>query len=109
VIKDMANEDKGLEERLSRLKRLFEESKDKAIYYQRIAEEIGKSRLREIDQLSKLIIENKHTIEALARSEKLLKDSFNAIPDLFTVQDISLRVLISNWHGYILLSGVHES
>ena len=96
----MAEENKGLEERLSGLKRLFEESKDKVIYYQRIAEETGKSRLRETDQLSKLIIENKCTMEALARSEKLLKDSFNAIPDLFTVQDRSLRVLISNWHGY---------
>ncbi len=96
----MAEENKGLEKRLPGLKRLFEESKDKAIYYQRIAEKTGKSRLREINQLSKLIIENKHTMEALARSEKLLKDSFNAISDLLTVQDRSLRVLISNWHGY---------
>ncbi|MBW1670798.1 MAG: response regulator [Deltaproteobacteria bacterium] len=96
----MDDKNKDLEERLSELKRLFEESKDKAIYYQKIAEKTGKSHLREINQLSKLIIENKHTMEALARSEKLLKDSFNAIPALFTVQDKSLRVLISNWYGY---------
>jgi len=93
VIKDMAKKDKGLEERLSRLKRLLEESKDKAIYYQRIAKETGKSRLREIDQLSKLIIENKRTMEALKRSEKLLIDTFEAIPDLLTVQDKNLMLL----------------
>ena len=96
----MAEENKSLEERLTELKRLFKESKDKTIYYQNIAEEAGKSRLREIDQLSKLITENNCTMKALLRSEKLLMDSFNAIPNLFTVQDKNLRILISNWHGY---------
>lgn len=87
-------------ERQFKRKRLLEELQNKAGYYQKIAEETGKIRLREIDRLSKLIIENKHTLKALVRSKKLLQDSFHAIPDLFTVQDRSLRVLISNWHGY---------
>jgi signal transduction histidine kinase/ActR/RegA family two-component response regulator len=96
----MSKENKSLGQRTHGPKKLLEESKEEVKYYQRVAEETGKRRLREIDQLSKLIIKNKRTMEALRRSKKLLSDTFEAIPDLLTVQDRSRRVLISNWHGY---------
>ena len=88
-----------MEGRQLELKRLSEELKNKAIYYQKIAEEGGKAHLRRIEQLSKLIFKHKHTMEALTRSEKLLSDTFEAIPDLLTVQDRNQRVLTSNWQG----------
>ena len=100
----MTEKNKGVAEKLFGRKRLIEELKEKAKYYKGIAEEAGKSRLREIDQLSKLIIENKRTMEALKRSEKLLSDTFEAIPDFLTVQDRNLQVLVSNWHGYDYIS-----
>jgi len=91
---------KVLEEILAGRRRLYEEAKKKYIYYQRIAEETGIRCLREIDHLSKLIFKHKLTVEALKRSEKLLSDTFEAIPDLLTVQDRSFQVLVSNWHGH---------
>jgi len=57
----MFEENKSLGQRIHGLKRLFEESKEEAKYYQRVAEKTGKRRLREIDQLSKLITQNKRT------------------------------------------------
>ena len=40
------------------------------------------------------------TQEALARSETLLRRTFEAIPDLLTVHDRNLRVVLSNWHEH---------
>lgn len=45
------------------------------------------------------VSELERTKGELARSQKLLRNVFEAIPDLLTVQDRELRVLQSNWHG----------
>jgi len=46
----MTGDNKRLERRVSELERLLEESKEEARYYQTIAEDSGKRRLREIKQ-----------------------------------------------------------
>ncbi|MBN2563756.1 MAG: PAS domain S-box protein [Phycisphaerae bacterium] len=38
--------------------------------------------------------------QALLRSEKLLRHTFEAIPGLLTVHDRALRVVLSNWHEH---------
>jgi len=45
------------------------------------------------------VTELERTKGELANSQKLLRNVFEAIPDLLTVQDRELRVLQSNWHG----------
>jgi len=45
------------------------------------------------------VTELERTKEELARSQKVLRNVFEAIPDLLSVQDRGLRVLQSNWHG----------
>lgn len=37
--------------------------------------------------------------DALHEAHSLLQNTFNAIPDLLTVHDRDLRVVLSNWHG----------
>ena len=37
--------------------------------------------------------------EALRRSETLLRNVFESIPDLLTVQDRDFNIIMSNWHG----------
>jgi len=46
------------------------------------------------------IIKRKRSEEALRQSETLLRNTFEAIPDLLTVHDRDLRVVLSNWHGH---------
>jgi PAS domain S-box-containing protein len=50
------------------------------------------------------------TKEALEESRKLLRNIFEAIPDLLSVQDEELRVVQSNWHGgYGYVTEEHRS
>ena len=46
------------------------------------------------------ITEQKRAEKALRESEALLRNTFDAIPDLLTVHDRDYRVVLSNWHGY---------
>lgn len=43
---------------------------------------------------------SKQAEEALRKSETLLRNTLEAIPDLLTVHDRDLRVVLSNWHGH---------
>jgi len=70
----MAEEYKTPEERCAELERLLHEAREEARYYQRITKDTGRRRLREIDQLSRLITERKRAEEALRRSEQKFKD-----------------------------------
>lgn len=47
---------------------------------------------------------SKQAEEALKKSETLLRNIFEAIPDLLTVHDRDLRVVLSNWHGHDYVS-----
>jgi PAS domain S-box-containing protein len=46
------------------------------------------------------ISQRRQTEKALRDSEALLRNTFEAIPDLLTVHDRDHRVVLSNWHGY---------
>jgi PAS domain S-box-containing protein len=46
------------------------------------------------------ITARKQTKEALARSEKLLASTFDALQDLLIVIDPNLRIVMSNWKGH---------
>ena len=63
----------GLRKRLDRLEGQLRDKEAEAKYYQQIAEETGKRRLREIDQLTKLICEQKQAHEKNDRLEARLK------------------------------------
>lgn len=45
------------------------------------------------------VTELEATRTALAESQKILRNIFEAIPDLLSVQDRELRIVRSNWHG----------
>ena len=49
------------------------------------------------------VSERQRAEEALKRSETLLRHIFSAIPDLLTVHDRDLNVVLSNWHGHDLI------
>jgi PAS domain S-box-containing protein len=51
-------------------------------------------------ELKQEIAERKKAEESLQKSEQLLRDTFKAIPDLLTVHDKDLRVIMSNWHTH---------
>jgi len=75
----MTGDNKRLERRVSALERLLEESKEEARYYQTIAEDSGKRRLREIKQLSELISERKRAEDALEEQTYNLKEANAAL------------------------------
>ena len=75
----MTGDNKRLERRVSELERLLEESKEEARYYQTIAEDSGKRRLREIKQLSELISERKRAEDALEEQTYNLKEANAAL------------------------------
>ncbi len=61
----MAEKGKTGEKRYADSERLLEEARKEAKYYQSIAEEAGKKRLQEINQLSRLISARNQAEEAL--------------------------------------------
>ena len=85
-----------LEKRFAELERQLKETREEAKYYQRIAEETGSKRLREIDQLSKLIVELKRADEALRESEEKYRSAMEANPDPVIVYDIEGKVIYLN-------------
>ncbi len=78
----MTVDNKYLEERVSELERLLEISRKEALYYQELAKDSGQRRLREINQLSRLIFERKRSEEDLRRSEEQLRAVFNAAENI---------------------------
>ncbi len=66
---------KTLEERIGELEKQLHEKETEAAYYQQIAEAAGKRRLREVDQLLRLIAEQKKSHEEKARLEVQLQQT----------------------------------
>ena len=83
----MTGDNKSLEKRVSALERLLEESKEEARYYQKIAEDSGKKRLREINLLSELISERKRAEEALEEQTYNLEEANAALRVLLRHRD----------------------
>ena len=76
----MAEENRTLKKKCTELKRLLEEARQEARYYQRLAKETGKRGLREIDRLSRLITERKQIEDELRKSEKRFRELADLLP-----------------------------
>lgn len=64
-----------------------------------LIEELQQLRAR-VSQLEDEVSAQKEGTQSLQKSETLLKNIFQAIPDLLSVHDKDLRVVLSNWHGH---------
>ena len=90
----MAEKGKTGEKRYADSERLLEEARKEAKYYQSIAEEAGKKRLQEINQLSRLISARNQAEEALRESEEKYRNLVERANDgIAIVQDNLLKYL----------------
>ena len=71
----MTDEDRFMLEKISELEYRLEKAEAEARYYRKIAQESGKKRLREVDQLSRLIAERKSAQEEKAKLEVKLQQT----------------------------------
>jgi len=85
----MAGNKRSSGKRILELERLLEESREAVSYYQEIAADSGKRRLREINQLSELISERKLAAEALRKSEEKLQSIISHTNEIFFIHDTS--------------------
>ncbi len=90
----MTEKGKTGEKRYADSERLLEEARKEAKYYQSIAEEAGKKRLQEINQLSRLISARNQAQEALGESEEKYRNLVERANDgIAIVQDNLLKYL----------------
>jgi len=90
----MTEKRKTGEKRYADSERLLEEGRKEAKYYQSIAEEAGKKRLQEINQLSRLITARNQAEEALRESEEKYRNLVERANDgIAIVQDSLLKYL----------------
>ena len=61
----MTNKNNSSKENCDKLQKRLEEARKKVEYYQWVAEEVGKRRLRETDQLSQFIVKQEKTKEII--------------------------------------------
>ncbi len=81
------------------LKKRCTELENKAEYYQGIAEKAGQKRLREVEQLNRLISDHKKSEKALRESEQHFRLIAQSTNDIFYEWDIESGEL--NWFGEI--------
>ena len=92
----MVEENKSLIEQYSELEQSLKKAKEEIGYYKNIAVETGRIRLREIDQLSRLITERKKAEKALRESEELLRATVESTADGILVVDEKGQVTHTN-------------
>ncbi|MBW2019949.1 MAG: PAS domain S-box protein [Deltaproteobacteria bacterium] len=92
----MAEENKTLKARCAELERLLDKAREEAKYYQQIAKDSGRGRLREIDRLSRLITERKRTEEALRKERDFNKTLIEASPTFFVAIGADGKTLMMN-------------
>lgn len=84
----MSKDNNGWEKRVLTLEKLLEKANDEARYYQKIAKDSGKRRLREISQLSELISQRMKAEEELRQSEEKLRSIIGHSNELFYIHDV---------------------
>jgi len=89
-------ENKSLIEQYSELEQSLKKAKEEIAYYKNIAVETGRIRLREIDQLSRLITERKKAEKALREGEELLRATVESTADGILVVDEKGQVTHTN-------------
>jgi len=72
-----------------KFKESVEEARQESRYYKRIAEETGRTRLREIKQLSRLITELRRTKEGVKHSEEKYRTILESIEEGYYELDIA--------------------
>ena len=92
----MVEETKSLIEQYSVLEQSLKKAKEEIGYYKNIAVETGRIRLREIDQLSRLITERKKAEKALREGEELLRATVESTADGILVVDEKGQVTHTN-------------
>ncbi len=92
----MIEKNKTLEEKCAELEQLLEEEKEKAVFYQRIAEKTGTRCLREVDRLSHIISEKEKAEEAYRQSEERFKILFDYAPDAYYINDLKGNFIDGN-------------
>ena len=92
----MVEENKSLIEQYSELEQSLKKAKEETEYYKNIAVETGRMRLREIDQLSRLITERKKAEKALREGEELLRATVESTADGILVVDEKGQVTHTN-------------
>jgi len=93
----MVEDNKSLiEQQYFELEQSLKKAKEETEYYKNIAVENGRIRLREIDQLSRLITERKKAEEALREGEELLRATVESTADGILVVDEKGQVTHTN-------------
>jgi PAS domain S-box-containing protein len=92
----MVKENKSLINQYAELEQSLKKAKEETEYYKNIAVETGRIRLREIDQLSRLITERKKAEEALREGEELLRATVESTADGILVVDEKGQVTYTN-------------
>ncbi len=83
-------------EKCAELETLLKQERARVKYYQKIAEAIGGKSLREIDKLSRILADSKHTETALRESEEKYHAVLEASPDSIVVYDTEGKVIYLN-------------
>jgi PAS domain S-box-containing protein len=92
----MVEENKSLIEQYYELEQSLKKEKEETEYYKNISVETGRIRLREIDQLSRLITERKKAEKALREGEELLRATVESTADGILVVDEKGQVTHTN-------------
>ncbi len=92
----MTKDHKVLQEKYRELERLLQEAREEAGYYKKIAEETGRRRLREVDELSRLITERKQAESALIKEHNFISAVLSVAGALVVVLDRKGRIVRFN-------------
>ena len=83
-------------EKCSELETLLKRERARVRYYQKIAQATGGKGSREIEKLSRVIVDDKQTERALRESEEKYRTVLEASPDSVVVYDIEGKVIYLN-------------
>lgn len=92
----MKTEQPDWQRRCAELEQQLREAEQKAAYYQQLAERAGITRLRETEELSRLLDEAQRMRATLAQSEAQLRQVIDLVPHMIFVKNREGRFLLVN-------------